>query len=503
MRQILKQILIVLLCMLSALLLRAGEDSTAGGTRRLELSLDDAIAMARVRSVDAAAALDELRTAYWEWRSFRAAQLPELTFEATAPAYSREYTPYMNDRGEYSFVRTNNLQAKGSLTLTQNVALTGGKVALTTSLDFLRQLDGAKNNRFMSIPVAVTLTQPLFGVNTQRWDRRIEPVRYAEAKAAFLSATEDVAGLAVDYYFTLLMCRENAEIARQNLENARALYAVAQEKREMGKISKNDLLQMELNVLDAESDLTDTRSDLRSAMFQLVAFLDLDGDVEIVPDVPGGAPHAEIVYADALDRALANNKFVKTMLRRQLDADYEVARAKGDMRAINLFVQLGYTGANATFGSAYERLRSNQMASVGFSIPLVDWGRRRGRVKVAESNRRVTESMVRRETMNFNQSLFMLVERFDNQQQRLELARRAAGIAAQRYDTNVKTYMIGMLSTLELNDSRLSKDSSRRQYISQLHLFWKYWYQLRSLTLHDYQTGTDIEADIEKLVKMQ
>ena len=45
-------------------------------TREMQLTLDDAIAMARVRSVDAAEALDELRSSYWEWRSFRAEQLP-------------------------------------------------------------------------------------------------------------------------------------------------------------------------------------------------------------------------------------------------------------------------------------------------------------------------------------------------------------------------------------------------------------------------------------------
>ena len=44
----------------------------AATARELSLTLDDAIAMARVQSVDAAVALDELKTAYWQWRSYRA-----------------------------------------------------------------------------------------------------------------------------------------------------------------------------------------------------------------------------------------------------------------------------------------------------------------------------------------------------------------------------------------------------------------------------------------------
>ena len=189
------------------------------------------------------------------------------------------------------------------------------------------------------------------------------------------------------------------------------------------------------------------------------------------------------------------------MLRQQLEADYEVARAKGDMREINLFVQLGYTGTGAELSQSYKGLRGNQLASVGFSIPLVDWGKRRGKVKVAESKRRVTESRIRRETMNFNQDLFILVERFANQQQQLDLAERSSEIADRRYRTNVETYLIGMISTLELNDSRVSKDSSRREYINQLYKFWNYWYQLRSLTLYDYSSGGDINVDFEKYIK--
>lgn len=472
-----------------------------GAAHELSLSLDDAIAMARVKSVDAAVALDELRTAYWEWRTYRADQLPEINFSATAPSYSNQYTPYMNSQGSYSFVNNNYLEAQGQLSITQQVRLTGGTISLNSSLDFMRMYGSDGGNRFMTIPVALTLNQPIFGVNAMKWQSRIEPVRYSEAKAAFLSATEDVARATVEYYFALLLSTANLNIAEQNLATARKLYTVAQEKRKMGQISENDLLQMELNMLDAQSELTDCQSTLKSNMFTLRAFLDLDEDTEIVAILPDNVPQADITYADALDRALTNNKFAKNMRRRQLEADYEVAKAKGNLREINLFLQVGYTGTDISMGNAYTRLKGNQLAQVGFSIPLLDWGRRRGKVKVAESNRRVTQSRLRQESMNFNQELFVLVERFCNQQSQLAIAGKANEIALKRYDTNVQTFLIGKISTLDLNDSQSKKDQSMRQYINELYKFWSYWYQIRSLTLYDYATLSPINADIEKLVK--
>lgn len=484
---------------LACVLLTAAWPSAA---HQVTLTLDDAISLARTKSVNAAVALDELKTAYWEWRSYRADRLPEVALNASVPTYSNQYTSYMNGEGEYSFVRNRYLEGQAQLSITQNILPTGGKLSLNTSLDFLRQFDNGVTNRFMSIPVALTITQPIFGINTLKWDSRIEPVRYSEAKAAFLSATEEVALTAVNYYFNLIMSTENMRISTQNLENAKKLYAVAQEKRKMGQISQNDLLQMELNVLDAESSQTECNSNLKSDMFALRSFLDMEEDAEIVPVVPQSVPVAEISYSDALDRALANNKFAYSIRHRQLEAEYKVAKAKADLRQINLFAQIGYTGTDNTFGGAYSHLRDNQRVEIGISIPLVDWGNRRGKVKVAESNRRVTESLLRQETMNFNQELFVLVERFCNQQKQLSIATRANEIARKRYETNVQTFLIGKISTLDLNDSQAKKDESMRQYVSELYKFWSYWYQLRSLTLYDYEHATDINADIDRLIKM-
>ena len=115
----------------------------------VRLSLDEAIARARANSVDAAVALDELRTAYWEYRSYRAELLPELTLRATVPAYRKQYSSYMNDQGNFTFVPNDYLQLNGEVSMTQNIWLTGGKISLNTSLDFMRQLDGDPYNPFM------------------------------------------------------------------------------------------------------------------------------------------------------------------------------------------------------------------------------------------------------------------------------------------------------------------------------------------------------------------
>ena len=465
------------------------------------ITLDEAILIARTQSVDAAVALNELKTAYWEYRTYRADLLPEVNLSAVVPNYNKAYSSYQQEDGSYTFVRNNYTQMNGQLSIDQNIWLTGGTLSLNTSLDFLRQMDGDKTKRFMSVPVALTLNQPIFGVNNIKWNRRIEPVRYAEAKAAFLSATEEVTMTTINYFFNLLLAKENVGIAKQNLENAEKLYEVAKAKRKMGQISENDVLQLKLNMLNAQSALTNNESTLKSHMFQLRSFLALGENEELEPVLPETLPTMLLNYQDVLDKALANNSFAHNIRRRQLEADYQVAKAKGNMRQITLFAQVGFTGTDRTFEGAYHPLKDNQVIQVGFKLPILDWGKRKGQVKVAQSNREVTESRLRQEIMNFNQNIFILVEQFNNQRAQLNIADEADAIAQKRYHTNVETFMIGKISTLDLNDAQVSKDEARQKHISELFYYWYYYYQLRSLTLWDFEKNTNIDADFEEIVK--
>lgn len=470
-------------------------------TDTIRISLADAIARARSHSVDASAALNELRSAYWQYRTYRAELLPEISFNGTIPAYSKRYSSYQESDGSYRFVPNDNLQLSGELSLSQRIWFTGGTLSLRSSLDYMRQLSGDKYNNFMSIPVALTLRQPLFAANDIKWKRRIEPVRYAEARARFMSETEEVAMEAIRLFFNVLMAADKLACSRQNLDNARKLYEVAQAKRRMGQISENDLLQIELTLLQAQSDVSNDDSDLRSASFRLSSFLDFEEGTVIMPLEPERLHDVSVGYAQALDRATENNPFMHNVQRRQLETDYKVAQAKGAMREVTLFAQVGYTGADRTFGRSYRDLRDNQVVEVGVSIPLVDWGKRRAAVKVAESERELAANTLRKETLDFNSNLFILVERFNNQAEQLRLADRASEIAGRRYDTNVETFMIGRISTLDLSDSQANKDSARSRQLEELFYYWYYFYQLRSITLWDFSRNAPIDADIENLIK--
>ena len=481
-------------------------------TDTLRISLDECIMMARRKSIDAAVALGELRSAYWQWRSYKADLLPEVSLQATLPSWNKRYSSYQQADGSLSFVRNDYLGLDGALHVTQKLWPTGGTLSIESSLDYLHQssnsspLGGGREgaNQFMSLPVAVTLQQPLFAVNHLKWNRRIEPLRYREAIARFLTETEQVAMQAIDLYFSLLLAGEQVNIARQNLQTAEKLYEVAQAKRRMGTISQNDVLQLRLDVLTARSALTNSESNRQAAQFALRSFLDVDAPITpVMPNSMFGGFAAEIShlsYDAVLAHALENNAHAATMRRRQLEADYAVASARANRQSVSLYAQLGYTGTGDNFRGAYRDLLSNEVLQVGVTVPLLDWGKRKGQRRMAESNRDIIQGQLRQQAQEFRQNIFILTEQFNNQAEQLRIAVEADTIARRRYHTNVETFKIGSISTLELSDAQKAKDQARQNRIAQLRNYWLYYYQLRSIALWDFERGCGLSADIEKLI---
>ena len=473
-------------------------DGKQGGV--MQLTLEGAMDLACSQSVDAAVALNQLKSAYWQFRTYKAERLPELIFNGTLPTFNNNYNSYQNADGTYSYVRSNWLGLTGELSVTQNIPFTGGTVSLSTGLDMTRQLGANAYNEFMSIPVALTLTQPLFSVNPFRWDKKIEPVRYAESRAGYSEDMETVKMNTIAYFFDYVLATENLKIAEQNLENADKLYAIAQERRKIGQISETELMQLSLSALQAKADVTERRSSLNGAMFNLRAFLGLSEQDTIEAVLPEAIPLPALDYDDVLGKALANSSFAQNILRRKLEADYSVATAKGQRYQVDLNVTVGYSGVNRELAMAYNDIRDQEVVSIGLSIPILDWGKRKGQVKVAESNRDVVRSQLQQEELNFNQNIFLLTEQFNNQAGQLDLARESDRVASARYQASVESFLIGRMSVLELNDARDAKDLARQDYVQQLYYYWYYYYNIRSVTLWDYATGTPIQADVDALL---
>lgn len=466
----------------------------------LRLTLDEALALASVQSVDAMVAKNTMRAAYWRYRNYKAELLPSLTFNGTLPSLNKSLSSYQKEDGSYEFVPSSLLTENAGLSLSQNIPYTGGTISVQSQLQRIDQLDGDRRTSWLSVPAVVTLEQPLITSRPLRWSMKIEPERYREAQQQFAVNMETVAIQTIQHYFNLLLTASNLEIAEQTLRNATQLYDIAEGKKRLGLISDNDLLQLRLGKLNATASVVTARQDYEQRVQSLRNYLGLNGNLWIEAEVPEAAPYYPVDLAEVMDLARENNPITANTRRRLLEAQQIIAEARVERGfQVNVYASVGFTGSDAKIGGSYRDLQNRQVASLGVRIPILDWGKGRGRVQLAKSQAEVEKHRVRKDNLDFDQTVAMAVQRYQDQSELTALYRTADTVARQRYRTAFETFVMGQINVLDINAAQNEENTARRNYIDQLYYSWLYLYNLRQITLFDFGTRSRIVYDFMDL----
>lgn len=463
------------------------------------ITLSEAIRIAQSQSLDAIVEKSKLRAAYWQYRNYKADLLPNVRLTGTLPRFNRSLSNYLKEDGTYKFVSSNSVSEQLSLEITQNLPQTGGQFSLQSQLERIDELDDYRRTEYMSVPFNVVFSQPLITSKPLRWDMKIEPEKYKQAQQQYTVGLEEIAMQTISYYFDLLLAKINVEIDRQNLANSEKLLQIAQGKRARGLISDNDVLQLRLNYLNASSSLIQTEQTYDQKMFVLRNYLGYNESVLLSPAIPEKCPEMDITFKEVLELANQNNPFWHDVICRHLESQKLIAQAKADrgFRA-DVYVSVGFTGNDNTFKKTYRDLRNRESINLGISIPLLNWGKGRGRVEMARSQAEITRVQMEKEIQNFEQNVLTAVKQYQAQSRLNSIVRLADTVAQKRYRTAYETFVLGQISVLNLNTAQTEQDNARRAYINQLYSSWIYFYTLRQLTLYDFERKENIIYQHEK-----
>ena len=459
------------------------------------LTLEQVIRMAQEKSPSAVSARLNRESAEWSYRFYKANYLPSVTLTSN-PSYARSINKITQPDGTFKYLEQNSLSTDLNLSIQQNIALTGGTFSITSSLDrsdFFREGQDRETS-YSSRPIYIGYSQSLFGLNSLKWDRRIEPIAYREACKRYNETMELVASNACSYFFNLAAAQVNAEIANFNYASADTLYRYAQGRYGIGTITENEMLQLEINKLSEETNRIEAQFAVEDNMQALRSFLALEDNVEIrvVPD--DSVPHFTVSADKALAMAYEHNPDPEYFKRTRLQSDRNVANAKANagLRA-NIYLQFGLTQTGPDVQTAYRDPINSQTASVTLSLPILDWGRGRGQVKMARSNRELTYLNINQSERDFQENVFRIVRQFNQQAAKMNIVAKTDITAERRFEVARRLYLMGKSNILDLNSATSEKDAARRNHISALRNYWSLYYTLRSLTGYDFERGREIE----------
>ncbi len=464
-----------------------------------KLTFDEVIRLAETQSPQALMAKHRFKSSYWSYRTFVAQYRPSLTLTGTTPDYSTAYNR-VYVAGQWEYVPTNMLQNLGSLSLSQNIGLTGGSISLQSDLTLQNDLQ-ANKRKYVTTPVSIRLSQPIFRYNSLRWQKKTEPLKYEVAKKTFLSNIEAVHQSAVQQFFSLALAQINVKIAEMNYLNADTLWRTAQGRFQLGTIAEDELLQMQLSWLNSETSRKEAEMNLRDREIRLRSFLGYTDNVKLELILPTQIPDLQLSVQEVLDLAHANNPDILDSQLAILQAQSSVAQAKAEKGLnANLTASFGTQGKDADFNTAYTALNRNQGVRVGFTLPILDWGLGRGRYKMAKSSLELTQVQEQQAMLDFDQNLTLDVEQFNLQAQQVAIAAKSDTVAQRMYEVTKARFLIGKIAVLDLNNADTKKDQNRRAYVQALQNFWNYFYNLRALGLYDFLNKKPLETDYELLL---
>lgn len=457
----------------------------------LRLSLKDAVALAQSDAPDVQIANTALSNNYWRYQAFLANYKPRINFGSTLPNLNRSIEAITQPDGTDVFINRSLMRNSLNISLEQDIAFTGGSIFASSSLQRIDLFATGSNPgsvSYLSTPFAIGFQQPLFAFNALKWDKRIEPLAYEEAQRGYSEDMENAAYQSAQLFFEVLVAQLNLEAANRDKIDADTLLAISRGRYEVGRIAETELLQIELNAMNADASVAENQLNLQTSAERLRNFLGIQRAVYFQLQPPDELPGFDIDAEKALEYARAHRSETVAFRRQLMEAERDVAEARGNSGLeVNLNGYFGLSQTGPQIGDAYVQPLDQEQVRLGLNVPIADWGKARAQMEIARSNQELAQLTVAQERINFEREVLIKVQQFGLQRNQVRLALRAYDVAQKRLDITRKRYRIGKILVTDLNIAISEEANARRSYISALRTFWLAYYDLRRLALYDFE----------------
>ena len=204
---------------------------------------------------------------------------------------------------------------------------------------------------------------------------------------------------------------------------------------------------------------------------------------------------------NAVQQAVHNTSTALDFQRRLLEAARDVNKAKTEGRFdANLTAVFGLTQSGDNIPDAYYKPLDQQQVGLQFTVPIVDWGVARGKIKMAQSQQEIVKNSVEQELVDFQRNIYLKVVQFNMQERQLMIAAKSDTVASKSYDVTKGRYLIGKInSILDLNNAQIETDNAQKNYYNALQTYWQSFYEIRKLTLFDFRKNELLQFSIKDI----
>lgn len=458
------------------------------------LTLNDCIRIARANGPLGVIAQKIFEARQFNYRAFVSSLYPQLSLQGDVPGYYRSINPIILPDGSTVFTPQSQATSSVSLSIQQKIPLTGGDLSISSGLNRI-DLFESSSQYYRSNPLNISYRQPIFQINTLKWNLESQDLQYQMATREHAEAMEDCSIDITNKFFDLSLASMNLENAALNLANNDTLYKISKGRFNVGKIGENDLLQSELAFLNAQTQFENAKVTLQHSQQIMLSALSLPPAAKISLREPTRISLLRVDPREALLHAQTNRSDVLNFRLQRLSAERNVAQAKSDNSfSAVMTANLGFNQRAQGVKDAYQNLLDQRQFSLRFDVPIYKWGARSEAVAAALADQQKTETSVEQERIALEQEVAYQVARINLLRTQVEVAAKTDTVAQRRFDVAKDRYLIGKIDIPNLFLAQSEKDNARRARIQTLWDYWSTYFRLRRLTLYDFEIKQSLVA---------
>ena len=450
-----------------------------------QISLPQIIDLAKKNSYSAQLSGNENKLAALNYKAFKIAGKPSLSFYGNAPVFNKDNYAVTQPDGSIKFLSRSQNYSNIGIGFSQPIPVTGGTVAVNTDLyrfdDFV-----ANTKQYNGTPVFLRLTQPLFKYNAYKWDKQIAPLKLQEAnqtqKAAMVQMEYEVCQL----YFDIAEAQATEQLAAVNLKNTEVNLTIEKRRVQLGVSTEDKVLQLEMQQINSLQQQRAAQLNIRQAFLALYTYINSSDTSSKQMQLPEQLPVISIDKEKIIAAVKQNLPQYVAFQRKRLEAQSKTDEAKKQGRQIDLVASYGLNNAATDLPAIYRNPQDQQRFSIGFNIPIADWGKRKNNTAIAILQQEQIEINNKQEKIKLIADITNLVNELPVLKNNVQQSLLLDTLSQKRFVITNRLFQSGKASLLELQAAQTEKDNARRNYIALLRKFWEGYYLLKSKTIADF-----------------
>ena len=309
-----------------------------------------------------------------------------------------------------------------------------------------------KVGRDNNISASASASMPL--VNASLWESlKLSALDVELAVEQARSSRVSLVSQVKQAFYGVLLAKESLAVMTQVYENAQANFEKTEQRFTVGKASELEKLRAQVNVMNAEPNVSSAENAVLLAIWQLKAVmgLDLQTDIDVVGDLSDYVTELLTPYVREDDVENNSSLLQFDIQDRMLESTIRMQK-KQYLPTLAANINYNYSA----MGDEELRWFPSSTAAVSLNIPIFDGFQKRNNIKQSKISREMlatqrqdTERQIRIAIRNYNDKIALCVKNYLAANSTVEIARKS-------YEISEKMYEVGKATLVELNDAQLA-----------------------------------------------